>query len=173
MTRLLTGLIVLLAALLATSAHGQKQLILLKREKVLLHMYPGDEIKFRLKGEDFVRTSYINNLFDTALVAHKDIVPFHSIDRIYFRKPGFTRKIGFLLTAGGIGYFVVDQFNEVVVQGHKASIDEHVAITSAVMTGVGLPLLLISKKSQKIGGKYKLLTVQPGSMFYRREPNHF
>jgi hypothetical protein len=173
-SKLYISLLVTFFGLFATPADGQKQLVLLKREKVLLHLYPGDEIKFKLKGEDFVRTSYINNLFDTALVAHTDLVPFSSIEKIYFRTPaGLTKKIGQGLVVGGVGYFLIDQLNEVVVQGNKGSIDENVAITSAIMVGVGLPLILLKKKSQRIGGKYRLVTVQPGSMFYRRAPDRF
>ena len=173
MSKLYISILIALFGLLAAPAEGQKQLILLNREKVLLHLVPGDEIRFKLKDEDFKRTSYINNLFDTALVAHNDIVPFRSIERIYFTNGGLTQKIGLGLTVGGAGYFLIDQLNELVVQGNKASIDENVAITSAVMVGVGVPLMLLKKKSQKIGGKYQLMTIQPGSMFYRRTPNRF
>jgi hypothetical protein len=79
--------------------------------------------------------------------------------------------IGKFLVVGGVGYFVIDQFNTVIVQGDKASIDEGVATTSAVMVGVGLPMLLIKKKSQRIGGRYRLMTVEEGSPFYLAPSN--
>jgi len=152
---------------------GQKQLVLLKKEKVLLRLYPGDEFIYTVKGSKPVRTSYINNLFDTAVMVHNTIVPFHQIDKVYFKHGSLMNMVGGALVIGGAGYFLIDQFNELIVKGHKGSIDEKVAVTSAIMVGVGLPMMLIKKKSQRIGGKYRLLTVDEESLFYLRPLDHF
>ena len=154
-------------------AKGQKQLVLLKKEKVLLRLYPGDDFIFTLKGSKTIHASYINNLFDTAVMAHTEIIPFHKIDKVYFKHGSYLNMIGGGLVIGGAGYFLVDQFNELIVKGHKASIDKKVTTTSAIMVGVGLPLMLIKKKSQRIGGKYRLLTVGEGSLLYQRGLDHF
>lgn len=74
---------------------------------------------------------------------------------------------------GGVGYFVIDQFNVIVVNGDKATLNENVTTTSIAMVGVGLPMMLIKKKSQRLGGRYRLITVEEGSPFYRRELDHF
>jgi hypothetical protein len=166
-------MVLLLSSLTLSSAYCQKQLVLLKREKVLLRLYYGDEIVYRLQGSKTVRTSYVNNLYDTAVLAHKEIVPFHKIDKVYFKHSSFGNRFGTFLVIGGVGYFLIDQFNEVVVHGEKATINEDVATTSAVLAGVGLPLMLIKKKSQRIGGKYRLLTVEKGSAFYLPDLNSF
>ena len=167
-------ILVLLICLLPTAAaFSQKQLVLLKREKVLLRLNYGDDFNYRLKGSKTMRYSYVNNLYDTAVLAHKDIVPFHKIDRIYFNHSSFGNRFGTFLVIGGVGYFLIDQFNTVIVQGEEASIDKNVATTSAILAGVGLPLMLIKKKSQRIGGKYRLLTVEKGSSFYVPELNSF
>lgn len=155
------------------AAHAQKQLVLLKREKILLRLYPGDEIIFSLKNSEEIRTSYINNLFDTAVMVHEDVIPFYKIDKIYFKHGSFMNVVGTLLVTGGVGYFLIDQLNELVVKGHGASINENVATTSIVMVAVGLPMMLIKKKSQRLGGKYRLLTVEKGSLLYQRELDHF
>ena len=155
-----------IAIFISVAAAGQKQLVLLSREKVLMRFNPGDEFKISLKGEKKKWDSYINNLFDTAVVVHKTVVPLHKIDKIYFKQSGLINLIGKFLVVGGVGYFVIDQFNTVIVQGDKASIDEGVATTSAVMVGVGLPMMLIRKKSQRIGGRYRLRVVEEGSPFY-------
>lgn len=166
-------LIFFLIALLPFRSYCQKQMVLLKREKVLLRLYYGDDFNYRLKGSKTLRYSYVNNLYDTAVVAHKDVVPLSKIDRIYFTHSSFGNRLGTFLVIGGVGYFLIDQFNTVIVQGEEASIDENVATTSAVLVGVGLPLMLIKKKSQKIGGKYRLLVVEKGSVFYLPELNRF
>jgi hypothetical protein len=41
-----------------------------------------------------------------------------------------------------------------------------------VMVGVGLPMMLIKKKSQRIKPGYRLLTVEEGSPFYLPELQH-
>ena len=156
----------MLLAFVGVFAQGQKQLVLLSREKVIMRFNPGDEFTISLKGQKKKLESYINNLFDTAVMVHKTLVPLHKIDKIYFKQSGLLNLIGKFLVVGGVGYFVIDQFNTVIVHGEKASIDEGVATTSAVMVGVGLPMMLIKKKSQRIGGRYRLMTVEEGSPFY-------
>ena len=150
--KIFAGTFVILLLVIAGSGavYGQKQLILLKKEKVLLRLYPGDEIVFKIKGKDAKITSYVNNLYDTAVVAHQLVVPFHTIDRLYFKHRSFANTFGGLLVVGGVGYFLIDQFNTIVVQGEKATWNENVGTASIVMVGVGLPMMLIKKKSQRM-----------------------
>lgn len=148
-------------------AVSQKQLVLLKNEKVILRLYGGDEIVYKLKNDKSIHKSYVNNLYDTAVIVHHDVVPFHTIDRLYFRQSSYANVIGTAFVIGGAGYFLIDQFNVAVVQGDKPNLDENVTRTSAILLAVGLPMMLIHKKSQPIGGKFRLLTVEKGSPFYR------
>lgn len=159
-------LVLILMILFVSHASAQKQLIVLKDQKVLLRLYPGDEFIFSLKGSRQVRKSYINNLFDTAVVAHRDVVPFHKIDRVYFKRSNLLNVVGGLLVVGGAGYFLIDQFNVVIVQGESANIDEGVATSSAIMVGAGLPLLLTKRNHARIGRRYRILMVDKGSGFY-------
>ena len=158
---------------LATAGYAQKQLVLLKGEKVLLRLSFGDEITFRMKGSKTVRVSYVNNLFDTAVMAHKDIIPFYKIDRIYFKHSSFANRVGGFLLIAGAGYFVIDQINTMVVQGHDPSLDKSVDRASIAMVAVGLPMMLIRKKSQRIGGRYRLFTANYDSPFYQHDLDHF
>ncbi len=127
---------------------------------------PGDQFVISLKGEKEKIDSYVNNLFDTAVVLHRTLIPLHKIDRIYFRQSSLVNLVGKFLVVGGVAYFLIDQFNVVVVNGDKADLDKDVTTVSAAMVGVGLPMMLIKKKSQKIHGKYRLLVVQKGAPFY-------
>jgi hypothetical protein len=167
-----TFVIVFLVVAGTCAVYGQKQLVLLKNEKVLLRLYPGDEISLKIKGGDARITSYVNNLFDTAVMVHELVIPFHNIERVYFKHRSFPNRIGGLLVIGGVGYFLIDQFNTVVVQGEKATWNENVGTASIVMVGVGLPMMLIKKKSQRIKPGYRLMTVEEGSPFYLPELQH-
>ncbi|MBT1702140.1 hypothetical protein [Chryseosolibacter indicus] len=162
-----TLLLVLLALPLGFSAYGQKQLVLLRKQDVILRLYPGDEIVFRVKGSKIKRTSYVNNLSDTSVVTHRDTIPFHRIEKLYFKQTRRYNIIGGALVFGGAALFLIDQLNYTVIQGNDASIDSGVSAASLSAIAVGLPMLLIRKKSQKINYKYRLRMVQKGSIFYQ------
>jgi hypothetical protein len=80
---------------------------------------------------------------------------------------------GKFLVVAGVGYFVLDQFNVIVVDGNKASLNDNVTNASLAMVGVGLPMMLIRKKYQRIGGKFRLMTVEEGSPFYLEPVTEF
>lgn len=145
---------------------GQKQLLLLKREKVLLRLNAGDDFNYKLKDSAGVNFSYLNNLSDTAVLAHQTVVPLHTVDRLYFDRETLANRLGKWLIIGGAGYFLIDQFNTVIVRGEEASLDESVTTTAGIMIGVGIPLMVIKKKSQRVGGRYRLLVVDEHSPFY-------
>jgi hypothetical protein len=155
---------------LSGSVFGQKQLVVLKRENVLLRLYPGDEFVYRLKGEKIVRTTYVNNIFPTAVLTHRDTVPFNAIDRVYFRQRKLYNTLGGALVIFGAGLFIVDQLNVTVVNGNKPSLDDDVTTLSVSSLAVGLPLMLIKKKSQRIRYPTRLMLIDRNSGFYRPDP---
>lgn len=159
--------LILMLACIAGTARGQKQLILLKRENVLHRLYPGDEFVYKLKDSKTIRTTYINNLSDTAVVTHRDTVAFHTIDRIYFKQHKFYNTVGAALVIFGSGFFLIDQFNVVLVRKDSPNLDRGVSTASLASVAAGLPLMLIRKKSQKIGHRTRLMMADKNSIFYR------
>lgn len=151
---------------LSHGGFGQTQLVLLKNEQVLLRLNPGEDFVYRLKNAKQVRTTYVNNLSDTAVVTHLDTVPYHMIDRVYFKKVTFFNRLGVALVIGGTGYFLIDQLNNVVVHGNEAELNESVTTASVAMVAVGLPMMLIKKKYVRVKGRTRLLMVKEGSPFY-------
>jgi hypothetical protein len=145
---------------------SQPQLVLLKKENVLKRYYPGDDFVFRLKGSKTIRKSYVNNLSDTAVITHRDTIPFHKIDQVYHQRSRFYNTIGGVLVAGGTGYFLVDQIN------NKFDFDRGVTSFSATTIAIGLPLALYSPKWQRLNRKFRLMTVSKGSGFYRPDPRN-
>lgn len=160
---LLTGVFVFCGAVVM----AQNQLLLLKNQDVLLRLKAGDDFAFRVKGTKEVRRTYINALSDTAVVTHRDTVPLHTIDRVYFRSDTFVNRLGLFLMIGGIGYFAIDQLNTVVVNGDDARLDAGVTTASLVMVAAGVPMRYIGRNSRKVRGRLRLLTVTPESPFYR------
>ena len=78
--------------------------------------------------------------------------------------------LGGLLVIGGAGIFIIDQFNSIIVHGEDPSLDERVTKISITGLVLGLPMMLIHKKSQKIKAPYHILTVKKGSVFYHEPP---
>jgi hypothetical protein len=95
------------------------------------------------------------------------IIPYHKIERIYIKKRTFWRDTGPKLIVAGVGYFLIDLFNSTVIQDQEASLNKGVTITSSVLVGAGTAMMLIQKKYQKIGGRYRLMMIEKGSVFYR------
>lgn len=141
----------------------------MKNERVLLRLKPGDEFIYKLKNSSTSRTSYVNNLSDTYVLAHRDTVYFNKIDKIYFKQEKFYNRIGAALFIAGGALFLIDQVNVVIVNGESPSLDSWVSSVSASSVVIGLPLMLIKKKSQRINYKYRLLTVKKGSPFYKHD----
>lgn len=147
----------------------QKQLVVLKRGSVVAHFNPGDDFVFKKKGDSNKISTYVNNLSDTAVVTHRDTIPFRQIDRIYFTQHTFLQTIGTALTIAGAGYFLIDQINNVIVNGNRPKLDKDINRFSVPALAVGLPLIFIRKKSQRIGYKYRIMTVTKESPFYHSD----
>jgi hypothetical protein len=165
--RIATPIWIILLTLITGSAQCQKQLVLIKKENVLLRLYPGDEFIYRLKGSKTVRTTYVNNISDSAVVTHRDTVPYRMIDRLYYPQRRFYNTIGSALVVGGAGLFLIDQFNVVVINNQSASLDDQVTAVTLSSLAVGIPLMLYKKKFRKLTYGTRLMMVDKGSAFYR------
>ena len=166
-------LLILMLTVAANEVLAQKQLIILKKEKVVLRLYPGDEFVYTLKSSPReVRRSYVNNISDTAVWAHDEVVSFHKIERVYFQQRTLWTDAGPKLIVAGVVLFLADQLNTVVVQNEDASIDKGVLITSAALAGAGVVMTVTKKKYQTIGGKYRFRMVDEDSPFYQPDLRH-
>lgn len=164
-------LIICLVMVLSGNLPAQKQLLILKRERVLLRLNAGDQIVFKLKGDKQIKRSYVNNLYDTALKVHIDTIPFHKIERIYFKQTRFINTLGGVLVTAGVGYFLIDQINHTLVDGNAVRLDPKVTRSASIVAGIGLPMMLFRKNSQKIRYPVRLLVAKKGSPFYRPPRN--
>ena len=105
---LLKKILFVIPLLISQVAAGQKQLVILKRGEVVVRYNPGDDFVFTRKGSSEVIDTYVNNLSDTAVVTHRDTIPFHQIDRIYFRQHNLLQTIGTAFVIAGAPHRAVD-----------------------------------------------------------------
>ena len=145
---------------------GQNQLILLKGDELVFRFRVGDSFVVKRKGSKAVDRSFIVSINDSTVITGLDTIPIHLIDKVYKTRMMFYNVVGATMMIGGIGYFVIDQFNIVVVNGDDPNIDQGVAISSASLLAGGVVLYYIRKKSQRIHGRWRLLSVDKDSYFY-------
>ena len=120
----------------------------------------GDNISYKLKGEDFFRTDHIVALNDSSIEFHYNNILYREISQINIKGHRFTginyRKIGTIAQIAGVGYIVIDNFNKVVVQGQDAVFEKEVWIVGGLIFLGGTILKFLAPKKVKLGGKYRL-----------------
>ena len=159
--------LVILTTVSVTLVNGQKQLILLKRGDVIARFTEGEHIKCELKNKTIVEGIAIR-FNDFSILTLNDTIPFESIYKINVkgkRKANTLNKLGTVMMIAGVGYFVIDQINTLIVDGQNG-IDEQVVITSVALTATGAALRFIRSPYQKLRG-LSLRTIDPTSRYYQ------
>lgn len=157
----------LFAALSVISLQAQKQLILLKRESVVVRFTEGEYLRCKLKSKE-KREGKILELTDTEIITSNDTLSISSIESLYVkgkRRISVTSGIGGLLFIGGLGYFAIDQLNRLIVDGTD-DFDEKGAIISLSIAATGAAILFIKSPYKKVYG-HTLKTIDYTSRFYR------
>lgn len=146
-------------------ATAQRQLVLIKNDEVQVRYREGDDIAYKRKsGMKF--KGFIVEINDTTIITSNDTVATHQIEKLYFTKGNFMNVAGTFLVIAGAGILILDQFNTVVVDGESPSMDSNVARISLTSLAIGLPMMLIKKKSHRVGFKQRLRIVNRESPFY-------
>lgn len=120
----------------------------------------GDQIRYKLVGEDFFRTNHIVALNDSSIEFHYNNILYNEIAQINIKGERFTgidlNNIGKYAQIVGIGYIVIDQFNRVVVQGQEADFEKEVWVAGGLIFLGGTIIKMLSPKKVKLGGKYRI-----------------
>jgi hypothetical protein len=155
--------LLMLLAILLSSGRAEAQQKFIVVEKVFSNKQvvysSGDDIKFKLKDENFYRTNHIVSLNDTAIEFHYYTIAYHDIDAVDIRGHRFgtnLRGIGGTLQFVGLAYIAIDQFNQVVVRGQEASFNENIWLAGGAVFAGGTILKLLSPRKLKLGGKYRI-----------------
>ncbi len=147
---------------LQQDALAQKEYIVV--EKTLsnkqIKFKSGDNLKYKLEGEDFFRTNRIIALNDSAIEFRFNQILYREISKINIKGCRFNgidyNNIGTYAQIAGVGYILIDQFNRVVVAGHNADFNEQVWLVGGLIFLGGTILKILSPKKVKIGGKYRI-----------------
>jgi hypothetical protein len=167
LVRLRFSILIVLTVFSIILVNGQNQLILLKRGDVIARFTEGETIKCELKDKT-IKEGVAIRFNDFSIITLNDTIPFQSIYKIDVkgrRKSTTLNKVGTVMMIAGVGYFVIDQINTLIVDGQDG-IDEQVVIVSVGLTAAGAALRFIRSPYQKLRG-ISLRTIDPTSRYYR------
>ncbi|MDQ3536147.1 MAG: hypothetical protein M3421_11035 [Bacteroidota bacterium] len=127
--------------------------------------YPGNELKFKLKGEDHFNTAQIIHLQDSLIIFYEGVINVKDIKTI--KTPRRTSSIlGVSRTAkiriAGIGLIIIDQINTIVVAGEPFSISSGVFIVGGSLVAFSYIIDLSQKNKFKIRRNRRLRIIDVG-----------
>jgi hypothetical protein len=140
--------------------YAQDYLVLEKMgTKKRYEYFPNDKITIQVTGEDSFRKEEIVNLTDSSIVFASGVVLLKNIYRVKPPITGWMVATGGTLVVAGVGYYIIDTFNQVIVAGNKYSTDDGVLRTSIILTGIGASLILLSSKKVKLNKNWRVRIV--------------
>jgi hypothetical protein len=166
--------VILTASLLFFSSVviAQRQFIILKDQTVIARFQKGDIIHFARAKDKEILVQRILDLNDTLLMMNQDTIAYYRIQRMDIegrQQNKFLKGLGLGLLAAGILLPGIDYFNSSVIQDQDRSVNNGVVVTSGVMVGTGVALLLIKKQYFKPGRRNRMMIIDKRSPFYREK----
>ena len=147
----------------------QRQVVVLKKERVLVRYQVGDAIAFARASDKKIQIQKILDLNDTLIMMNLDSVAYYRIQKLDIRgrRAGtFAEKLGVHMMLAGAVLPLIDLANTTLVQKNDASVDKGVALAGGVLVAGGAMLYFIKKPYFKPGRKHRILIVEKGSPFY-------
>lgn len=166
-------LILLLLTISVCATAQQRQVVVLKKERVLARYQVGDVLAFARAGEKKVQLQKILALNDTLIMMNLDSVPYYRISKLDIRARRsslFSERLGAYMMLAGVVLPLADLVNTTAVQNEDASIDHGVAVTSVVLFSGGALLYFAKSKYFKPHRQKRILIVEKGSPFYKVKP---
>jgi hypothetical protein len=167
--------VILILFVLAASvcANAQRQIVVLKKERVLARYQVGDVLAFARVGDKKIQLQKILALNDTSIMMNLDTVAYYRIKKLDIRgkrQSTFSERLGAYMMIAGVVFPLADLINTTAVQKEDASIDNGVAITSVALFSGGALLFFGKSKYFKPARMRRILIVEKDSPFYKVKP---
>lgn len=149
--------------------HAQRQLVLVKRDRVLSTFFEGDYIRLILKNGQREEGRIIE-LAEFSMITSNDTVPFNKIKKVKKQKGqrgGVMTGVGGFLFAAGILYIGIDQINSALGYNRKG-LDPTVLNTSLILTATGAIMILMRPHYFRVNTGIFLRTIDRKSPLYLR-----
>lgn len=129
-----------------------------------LRYSPGEEIRFKLREEDYFHRSVIQAVSDTGLVFQHFNIAFSELEKVDLQGRRFAvfpfRSVGTVLIVGGLGLIAADWFNQQVVQGNDYEAPEGMLIAGGAAAAAGIVLRLLEPKRLVLDHRYRVVAVR-------------
>ena len=155
--------------LLDIAAFAQRQLVLFSGDNVAYRFKTGDNFRTKLIGQKIEHWGFLVEINEFSVITSQDTIELKKIRKVLLPGSHPIKSLGKKIVTAGVGLFVIDQFNNVVIQHGTANLNRGVTTASIIITSVGLPMLFFRKNWKKVSGRVKLRSVDRDSMFYMVE----
>lgn len=156
------GLAILLGLLCIQPVSAQRQLALLKGDKIITKYGEGEYIRFQRKGEDGFIHAIITGIHPGYFMLGVDTIFTYDVDRIDIRKKSQRNykisAIGSRIIQAGILLLVADVFNTIVIMDKKYLWND-ASNASLMIIGIGGLMQFVNNDSFKLNHKRKLATL--------------
>ncbi|HEY5691570.1 MAG TPA: hypothetical protein VIS49_08950 [Cyclobacteriaceae bacterium] len=156
------ALVVLSGLLCIHRVEAQRQLALLKGDKIITKYGEGEYIRFQRKGEDGFIHAIITGIHPGYFMLGSDSVFTYEVDRIDIRKKSQRNYkaslIGSRIIQAGVLLLVADVFNAIVIRDINYRWND-ASNASLIMIGVGGLLQFVNNDNFKLSHRRKLATL--------------
>ena len=157
---LITGMKILIfffvALLLYSTGNAQKQLALVKQNKIIVRITEGEFIRFKRKDRDHFTRGFIGGIHQDYFRIGEDTTYLYDVAAIDLRNrpnSGFkVRQTGIMLIVTGVAVVLIDAFN-------SHSVDSGVATVSGSLIATGIFMQFVNNDIFKIGRKKRIITM--------------
>lgn len=156
------ALVVLSGLLCIHQVEAQRQLALLKGDKIITKYGEGEYIRFQRKGEDGYIHAIITGIHPGYFMVGNDSVFTYEVDRIDIRKKSQRNykasMIGSRFIQAGVLLLLADIFNTVVIRDQNYRWND-ASNASLIIIGVGGLMQFINNDNFKLNHRRKLATL--------------
>jgi hypothetical protein len=147
---------ILLAGIFSSPAYSQKQLVLVKKNKVMTRISEGESIRFRRKGEDHFTRGIIEGIQRESFRIGEDTTYLYNVAAIDLKgksNGGFkVRQSGVMLIVAGSALVVISAIN-------TGDLGPGITSVSGAFIATGIFMLFVNNDLFKIGRKKKVIVM--------------
>ncbi len=149
-------LAILLSWIFSHSAYSQRQLVLVKKNKVMARISEGESIRFRRKGEDHFTRGIIEGIQKESFRMGEDTTYLYNVAAIDLRgksNGGFkVHQSGVMLIVAGSALVVISAIN-------TGDLGPGITSVSGAFIATGIFMLFVNNDLFKIGRKKKVIVM--------------
>jgi len=143
------------------AGHGQRQLVLVKENKIVSRFSEGDQMRFKRKDRDFFQAGTITGIYrEYFKMGEHDTTWLYQVKAIDLRghsHSGFkTAESGAKLILAGVLLILIDALNS---QNGFNGVDTGMIVVSSTLVGTGILMQFVNNNVFKIGRKKKVIVM--------------